>query len=114
MAMIRPRAGRKHMLALVSLVLVLLIVATGTYAAPGLTTRQPVTIQLLTVSDWHAQLDPISVTGVGDVGGAAVLSAYWQADRAANPNSLTITAGDAYGAAPPLSGFFAEEPRSRR
>ncbi|MBV9790563.1 MAG: 5'-nucleotidase C-terminal domain-containing protein [Chloroflexi bacterium] len=94
---------------MVSLVLALLIVATGTNAATSLKPRQPVTIQFLTVSDWHAQLDPLSVTGVGNVGGAAELLSYWKADRAANPNSLTITAGDAYGAAPPLSGFFEEE-----
>ncbi|HEY0737091.1 MAG TPA: 5'-nucleotidase C-terminal domain-containing protein [Herpetosiphonaceae bacterium] len=110
MALIRLRPGRKHWLALVSLVLALLIVATGTNAATSMKPRQPVTIQFLTVSDWHAQLDPLSVTGVGNVGGAAELLSYWKADRAANPNSLTITAGDAYGAAPPLSGFFDEEP----
>lgn len=110
MALIRLRPGRKHLLALVSLVLALLIVATGTNAATSFKPRQPVTIQFLTVSDWHAQLDPLSVTGVGNVGGAAELLSYWKADRAANPNSLTITAGDAYGAAPPLSGFFEEEP----
>lgn len=72
-----------------------------------------VDIQLLNVSDWHAQLDPLSVIGVGNVGGAAVLSAYFQSDRAANPNTLTLTAGDAFGASPPLSGFFNEEPAVR-
>jgi 5'-nucleotidase len=61
------------------------------------------------VSDWHAQLDPLTVNGVS-IGGAAVLSTYWQADRAAYPNTLTLTAGDAFGAAPPLSAFFNEEP----
>ena len=71
---------------------------------------EPVTIQFLNVSDWHGQLDPLSITGVGDVGGAAALSAYWQADRAANPNTLTLTAGDDFGATPPLSNFFDEEP----
>ena len=74
--------------------------------------RAPVEIQLLSVSDWHAQLDPLSVPG-GSVGGAAVLSAYWQADRIANPNTLTLTAGDAFGASPPLSGLFDEEPAVR-
>lgn len=68
----------------------------------------PVAIQLLEVSDWHAQLDPIS-----GVGGASVLSSYWKADRVANPNTLTLTAGDAYGASPPLSGFFEEVPAVR-
>jgi 2',3'-cyclic-nucleotide 2'-phosphodiesterase (5'-nucleotidase family) len=72
--------------------------------------REPVALQFLNVSDWHGQLDPLSVTGVGDVGGAAVISAYWQADRAANPNTLTLTAGDDFGATPPLSNFFDEEP----
>lgn len=72
--------------------------------------QDAVPIQFLNVSDWHAQLDPLNVTGVGNVGGAAQLSTYFKNDRAANPNSLTLTAGDAYGAAPPLSGFFNEEP----
>ena len=73
----------------------------------------PVTLQFLDVSDWHAQLDPLSL-GSGDsayqAGGAAVLSAYFQRDRAANPNTLTVTAGDAFGASPPLSSFFGERP----
>jgi 5'-nucleotidase len=67
--------------------------------------REAVTIQFLNVSDWHGQLDPVS-----GVGGAAVLSTYFQQDRADNPNTLTLTAGDAYGATPPLSGFFNEIP----
>ena len=62
------------------------------------------------VSDWHAQLDPLFVFPASLFGGAAVLSAYWQMDRAANPNTLTLTAGDAFGASPPLSNFFEEEP----
>jgi 5'-nucleotidase len=71
---------------------------------------KPVTIQFLNVADWHGQLDPINVFNVGDVGGAAALSTYFSQDRAANPNTLTLTGGDAYGAAPPLSGFFDEIP----
>jgi 5'-nucleotidase len=72
-----------------------------------------VDLQFLTISDWHAQLDPLFVFGEGTFGGAAELSAYWDADRAANPNTVTLTAGDAYGGAPPLSGFFDEEPAVR-
>jgi 5'-nucleotidase len=81
------------------------------FTAPLGKAQQPVVeIQFLTVSDWHAQLDPLSVAGVGNVGGAAELSAYFQMERAANPNTLTLTAGDAFGASPPLSNFFNEEP----
>jgi 2',3'-cyclic-nucleotide 2'-phosphodiesterase (5'-nucleotidase family) len=70
--------------------------------------QDTVDIQLLTIADWHGQLDPVN-----GIGGAAVLSAYFQQERAANPNSLTLTAGDAYGASPPLSNYFAEEPAVR-
>ena len=75
--------------------------------AKGPKERGSVTIQFLNVSDWHGQLDP---TGTPAVGGAAVLSAYFKQERAANPNTLTLTAGDAYGATPPLSNFFEERP----
>lgn len=67
-------------------------------------------IQILSVSDWHGQLDPVSVPNVGNLGGAAVLSSLFKADRAANPYTLTLTAGDSFGATPPLSSFFQDEP----
>lgn len=71
--------------------------------------QQPdtVKIQFVTISDWHGQLDPLSVSGVG---GAAALSTYFKQERAANPNTLIMTAGDAFGGSPPLSSFFKEEP----
>jgi 5'-nucleotidase len=72
--------------------------------------RKPVEIQILNISDWHGQLDPLSITGVGNVGGAAALATYFKQDRAANPNTLTLTAGDGVGATPPLSGFFEDVP----
>lgn len=71
--------------------------------------RPPITIQVLSVSDWHGQLDPLVVNNV-QVGGAAVLSSYFKADRAANPNTITLTAGDSFGATPPLANFFEERP----
>jgi 5'-nucleotidase len=67
--------------------------------------KEAVDLQILQVSDWHAQLDPLN-----GVGGAAALSTYFNQDRAAQPNTLTLTAGDAYGASPPLSSFFDERP----
>ncbi|HVL80374.1 MAG TPA: 5'-nucleotidase C-terminal domain-containing protein, partial [Actinomycetota bacterium] len=76
----------------------------------GAAPRPLVEVQVLSISDWHGQLDPISVAGTGNVGGAAVLSSYWKAERSRNPNTLTLTAGDAFGATPPLSSFFDEEP----
>jgi 5'-nucleotidase len=64
----------------------------------------PVTIQVLNVSDWHGNLDPVA-----NFGGAWNISARWQEDRQALP-TLTLTAGDDFGATPALSGFFNEEP----
>src|SRR5438045_8434910 len=43
------------------------------------------TIQLLHLSGWQGQLDPVPVDGVGLVGGAAALSSYWRAERGARP-----------------------------
>jgi len=105
---------RLHLDALLVLLAVALALAgltpfTGAVAAAA----KPVTtvdIQVLNVSDFHGQLDPLSITGVGNVGGAAALSSYWKADRAANPNTLLLTAGDAVGATPPLSSFFDDNP----
>ncbi len=64
-----------------------------------------VTVQFLAVSDWHGQLDPLN-----GIGGAAAIASYWDQDRALNPNTVALTAGDAYGATPPISNFFEEVP----
>lgn len=79
-------------------------------AAPDGAPNAPVHLQILAVSDWHGQLDPLSIQNVGNVGGAGTISTYWKRDRIGNPNTLTLTAGDAFGATPPLASFFDEEP----
>jgi 2',3'-cyclic-nucleotide 2'-phosphodiesterase (5'-nucleotidase family) len=73
--------------------------------------REPVTIQFLNVSDWHGQIDPLDVFGLGLVGGASTIASYWNADRAEFPDTtIALTAGDDFGATPPLSNFFEERP----
>ncbi len=67
-------------------------------------------LQIIQYSDWHGQLDPLSVFGEGTFGGAAQLAAYFQQEEANNPNTLIITGGDDFGASPPLSSFFDEVP----
>lgn len=69
-----------------------------------------VTIQVLAISDWHGQLDPTPVTDVGNVGGAPAFAAWFAQERAANPDTLLLSAGDSYGASPPLASFFDEQP----
>ena len=75
-------------------------------------TKGPVPLTFLSVSDWHAQLDPVAnpVANQPAIGGAAAIAAYWNQERAANPNTFTLTGGDAFGASPPLSKFFDDEP----
>ncbi len=67
-------------------------------------------VQLLTISDWHGQLEAYDetdrTTGVTTkLSGVAALSSYFKAARAANPLTLTMTAGDAFGATTLLSTY---------
>lgn len=78
-------------------------------APPDLVPLRPVRIQLLDFADWHGQIDPLTVNGE-QVGGAGVLAAYFKQDRTTNPNTLTFTGGDQWGATPPLSAFFNDVP----
>jgi 2',3'-cyclic-nucleotide 2'-phosphodiesterase (5'-nucleotidase family) len=81
-------------------------------AAPGKNPPQGgvVELQIIQYSDWHGQLDPISIFGEGTFGGAAQLATYFKQEEANNPNTLIITGGDDFGASPPLSSFFEEAP----
>ncbi|MFL6352757.1 MAG: bifunctional metallophosphatase/5'-nucleotidase [Bryobacteraceae bacterium] len=74
--------------------------------------RPPVTVQILSISDWRGQVDPLVTDGT-QVGGAAVLSAYFRQERAANPNTLTLSSGGAEGASLPISSLFEDQPSVR-
>src|SRR5690242_6945839 len=74
--------------------------------------RHPVTVQILSISDWRGQVDPLVIDGT-QVGGAAVLSAYFKQERAANPNTLTLSSGGAVGASLPISSLFDDQPSVR-
>jgi 5'-nucleotidase len=91
------------------------VLAVGLWAPPSNAAPKPdsgftTDLQILSVSDFHGQLDPLDITGVGRVGGVEALSSYWAADRSAQPNTLLVTGGDTVGASPPLSSFFEDRP----
>ena len=71
---------------------------------------------ILTISDYHGQLVPLSETAdtVGPtfaIGGAAFLKPWFDAYRAEAPGgSLTVATGDSEGATPPISAFFGDKP----
>jgi 2',3'-cyclic-nucleotide 2'-phosphodiesterase (5'-nucleotidase family) len=82
-------------------------------------------VDILDISDYHGQLVPLSeaadfvigsspATPVGPtfgIGGAAFLKPWFDTYRAENPAAtLTVTAGDAVGATPPISNFFGDKP----
>jgi len=75
---------------------------------------EPRRLTLVTFSDWHGQLEPLPVrdgTRERPVGGAAALKTYVDAERARNPRrTLVLTAGDAFGATPPLSSVLEDVP----
>ncbi|MCZ6644296.1 MAG: 5'-nucleotidase C-terminal domain-containing protein, partial [Gammaproteobacteria bacterium] len=102
----RSKSGSKRMASLAALGAALVLSVGLGHAGP----RETVELRFINVSDWHAQLDPLFVFGSGNFGGAAELSTYFQMERLDNPNTLTLTGGDAFGGSPPLSGFFGEVP----
>lgn len=104
----RARRGRGPLF-LVLLAAVALLIPAGTLAARAIPGRT-VDLQILDISDWHGQIDPVSVSGVGNVGGAAYLKTYLDAARADYVNNLTLTGGDDVGATPPLSTYFDDVP----
>ena len=79
-------------------------------------------IDILDISDYHGQLVPLSeaadnVTGTGAanptfaIGGSAFLKPWFDVYRGENPGrSITVTAGDAVGATPPISAAFGDKP----
>jgi hypothetical protein len=69
-------AMRRLALLLVSALAAFALVPAGPAAAKP--KPPPVELQFLNISDFHGQLDPLSINGQ-QVGGAAVLSAYFEA-----------------------------------
>lgn len=102
---VSPRRPRRGSLALVLVTIAALAVPAVALAARPSTAAPTIDLQILNISDWHGQLDPIS-----GVGGAAVLKAYFDAARAEYAHNLTVTAGDDVGATPPLSNYFEDVP----
>ena len=60
-------------------------------------------VQVLQLSDLHGAIEGTSF-------GAALLTSNWAADRTANAATVSISAGDNIGAAPPISTEFEELP----
>ncbi|MEO5939355.1 MAG: alkaline phosphatase family protein, partial [Candidatus Limnocylindrales bacterium] len=83
----------------------------------NLTTKPSLKVySILSISDYHGQLIPLSETAdsVGPsfgIGGAAFLKPWFDMYRAEAQNgSITVAAGDSIGATPPISNAFGDKP----
>jgi 5'-nucleotidase len=102
---VSPRPSRRGSLGVALFALLGLVIPAGVFAAKP-PAPPPVNIQILNASDWHGQIDPL---GPPPIGSAWSIAARWDEDRLAYP-TLTVAAGDDFGATPPLSAFFDEIP----
>ena len=62
-------------------------------------------VQLLQLSDFHGAIE-----GTSSNAGTALLMSAFAAERAKNPATFTMSSGDNFGAAPPISSQFEEMP----
>jgi 5'-nucleotidase len=68
-----------------------------------------VNVKLLAINDFHGTLEsPGSFSGV-PAGGVDALAAHVAQLKAANPNTVVVSAGDLIGASPLISAFFHDE-----
>ena len=81
--------------------------------------REPVTINLVAINDFHGNLEPSRYTPTGldgaraapiRAGGIEAVAAALQAWRKQDPDLLFVSAGDLVGASPAMSSLWADEP----
>nr|WP_232345390.1 5'-nucleotidase C-terminal domain-containing protein [Paenactinomyces guangxiensis] len=69
-----------------------------------------VSVQMLSINDFHGQLDRVGNVNNQPVGTAAYLASYLRQRSLENPNTLLLHVGDAVGASPPVSALLQDEP----
>ncbi len=103
------RSIRKPISILASLAL-LAVVALSVTAKPP----EMVDVQILAVNDFHGNLEPPAGSsgriGAINAGGVEYLATHIDQLRAANPNTVVVSAGDLIGASPLISALFHDEP----
>ena len=81
-------------------------------------TKEPITVKIIGINDYHGNLESPGNFGVNlvpgtasnPVGGAEYLAAYVARMKAANKNTVVVGAGDFIGATPLISSLFFDEP----
>ena len=107
--------GRARRAILPAAVGLLLVASTAALAAqpPGVPSGT-VDVQLLSINDFHGNLEPPAGSsgriGTINAGGVEYLATHVRALEATNPNTVVVSAGDLIGASPLLSALFHDEP----
>ena len=91
--------------------LLVMVAAVVQFAQVG---NPTVEIQILALNDFHGGLEP-AAGGTGrigstDAGGIEYLATHLATRKAANPNTIVVSAGDNIGGSPLLSSLFHDEP----
>lgn len=81
-------------------------VLTGANLAAAIPNPNIKMVQVLEFSDFHGAIEGV----VGSSIGAALLKSAFDRDRTFVPSTFTVSAGDNFGASPPISGEFFEIP----
>ncbi|EMA6342035.1 bifunctional metallophosphatase/5'-nucleotidase [Bacillus cytotoxicus] len=69
-----------------------------------------ISMQIISLNDFHGQLNTTSMLHGKAVGRADYLASYIQMYRMKNPNTLLVHTGDMIGGSPPISALFHDEP----
>lgn len=97
----------------IAVVSVVAIVTAGAVVRPAQVEEPTVDVQVLAINDFHGALEPASGgngrIGSVDAGGVEYLSTHLARLKAANPNTLIVSAGDNIGGTPLLSSLFHDE-----
>ncbi|WP_420824110.1 bifunctional metallophosphatase/5'-nucleotidase [Thermoflavimicrobium daqui] len=72
--------------------------------------NRQVEVQILSMNDFHGQLDTIQKVDGKPAGTAAYLATYLKERQKQNPHTLIVHNGDAVGASPPTSALLQDEP----
>lgn len=107
--------GRARRAILPAAVGLLLVASTAALAVqPPDVPRGTVDVQLLSINDFHGNLQPPSGSsgriGTINAGGVEYLATHIRNLEATNPNTVVVSAGDLIGASPLLSALFHDEP----
>ncbi len=115
----RHRAGSTALALLAAATIAVLGSATVVAgASPQGIAARSVNLQLLSINDFHGNLEPptgssgriTTAAGPVNAGGVTYLATHLKQLREGHPNSITVSAGDNIGASPLISGFFHDEP----